>query len=48
MIYSDKCTLCPRECGAARSRGETGLCGAGSSMVVARAALHMWEEPCIS
>ncbi len=42
------CTLCPRECGADRSKGERGYCGAGDKPVVARAALHMWEEPCIS
>jgi len=41
------CTLCPRECGADRSRGN-GRCGAGLLPRVARAALHRWEEPCIS
>ena len=41
------CRLCPRECGADRSR-EKGKCGAGSRFLVARAALHFWEEPCIS
>lgn len=45
MIY--KCTLCPRNCGADRSNS-TGICGAGSSVIVARASLHKWEEPCIS
>lgn len=45
MIY--KCTLCPRNCGADRSNS-TGMCGAGSSVIVARASLHKWEEPCIS
>ncbi len=44
-----RCTLCPRECGADRLAGETGFCGAaGESVRVARAALHYWEEPCIS
>ncbi|MBP5160189.1 MAG: radical SAM protein [Lachnospiraceae bacterium] len=42
------CHLCPRECGADRSKGERGYCGAGEEPIVARAALHMWEEPCIS
>jgi len=43
------CTLCPRECGADRSNGKTGYCGvAGKGIFGARAALHMWEEPCIS
>lgn len=41
------CTLCPRMCGANRRTG-TGFCGCGSEPKVARAALHQWEEPCIS
>lgn len=43
-----KCTLCPRECGADRAEGKAGRCHAGAMVRVARAALHMWEEPCIS
>ena len=35
-------------CGADRFSGKRGACGAGPSLVAARAALHMWEEPCIS
>ncbi len=44
-----KCNLCPRHCAALRTT-ETGngLCQMGSTAVVARAALHFWEEPCIS
>lgn len=42
------CTLCPRECGVDRSSGVHGVCGCDSEIYVARAALHMWEEPCIS
>ena len=42
------CTLCPRECHADRTGGQTGFCGAGSELKAARAALHFWEEPCIS
>ena len=41
------CTLCPRRCGVDRSQ-RTGFCGMGESPRVARAALHFWEEPCIS
>lgn len=41
------CRLCPRECGADRSK-EQGFCRGGSLVKVARAALHQWEEPCIS
>ncbi len=42
------CTLCPRMCGVSRAEGERGFCGAGDAITLARAALHMWEEPCIS
>ncbi len=42
------CRLCPRECGAARLEGETGFCGVGAGLRIARAALHFWEEPCLS
>lgn len=42
------CTLCPRRCGADRMNGMYGFCGAGSDVRIARAALHFWEEPCIS
>lgn len=43
------CRLCPRECGADRKRGQKGRCGvSGEGVMAARAALHMWEEPCIS
>ena len=44
-----RCTLCPRMCGVNRIAGEKGFCGAaGETVRVARAALHFWEEPCIS
>ena len=42
------CTLCPRNCNVDRTQGKVGYCGATDELVVARAALHMWEEPCIS
>ncbi len=41
------CRLCPRNCGVDR-RSATGFCREKSSLHVARASLHMWEEPCIS
>ena len=41
------CTLCPRNCGVDRS-AKAGYCGMGQHPRVARAALHFWEEPCIS
>lgn len=45
--YED-CLLCPRKCGINRRTGQTGVCGVSSEIKVARAALHYWEEPCIS
>ena len=42
-----RCELCPRRCGVDRAR-ETGFCGMGAGLKAARAALHFWEEPCIS
>ncbi|WP_295215248.1 radical SAM protein [Ruminococcus sp.] len=41
------CTLCPRQCGADRTK-TVGYCHCGTEIRVARAALHPWEEPCIS
>lgn len=41
------CTLCPRLCRADRTKA-AGFCGASSDVRIARAALHFWEEPCIS
>lgn len=46
--FYENCTLCPRKCGARRMDGQTGFCGAGDSIRVARAALHFGEEPPIS
>lgn len=42
------CALCPRQCHAARLSGARGTCGADDRLMVARAALHFWEEPPIS
>lgn len=42
------CTLCPRNCHVNRTAGQTGFCGMPDRIQVARASLHMWEEPCIS
>ena len=41
------CMQCPRKCGMDRSVA-VGFCGAGDEIRLARAALHLWEEPCIS
>ena len=48
MNKYENCLLCPRKCGINRSTGQTGICGVSSEIKVARAALHYWEEPCIS
>lgn len=42
------CTLCPRNCKVDRLSGKMGFCGADDKLYLARAALHFWEEPCIS
>ena len=42
------CMLCPRGCKAEREKGFTGFCGESDKVRLSRAALHMWEEPCIS
>mgnify|MGYP001182047381 FL=1 len=44
------CAACPRRCGALRKPAQPsgGFCGMPAGFVVARAALHQWEEPCIS
>lgn len=48
MNKYENCLLCPRKCGTNRRTGQTGVCGVSSEIKVARAALHYWEEPCIS
>lgn len=48
MNKYENCLLCPRKCGINRAAGQTGVCGVSAEIRVARAALHYWEEPCIS
>lgn len=46
-----KCEQCPRNCGVERKNNQKetyGFCKVPNQPVVARAALHYWEEPCIS
>lgn len=45
-MYRD-CNLCPRDCHVNREV-QKGACHAGAHIMLAKAALHMWEEPCIS
>lgn len=42
-----RCNICPRECNIDRERSK-GFCQMSDMLKVSRAALHMWEEPCIS
>ena len=44
----DRCELCPRCCGVNRTAGEKGVCRETTQLMVARSALHFWEEPPIS
>lgn len=48
MTEYERCELCPRKCKQKRSDGKTGYCLMPETVTVARAALHFWEEPCIS
>lgn len=45
-LYNN-CILCPRECKVDRSQ-KRGVCKSSDKCKIARAALHYWEEPCIS
>lgn len=47
QLYS-RCELCPRACKVNRENGKLGVCGVSANLKVARAALHFWEETCIS
>lgn len=46
--YYSACKLCPRKCSVDRAQGKTGFCKMPAEIHIARASLHMWEEPCIS
>ena len=41
------CNICPRNCNVDRSE-KTGFCSMTDTVKISRAALHMWEEPCVS
>lgn len=51
MLESNKleqCVLCPRNCRVNRTIGQKGYCRVDDKLMVARAQLHFWEEPCLS
>lgn len=45
--HTEECLLCPRKCAVDRSE-KLGFCGVSNKIRVARASLHLWEEPCVS
>lgn len=47
MEMFNSCILCPRNCGVDRTT-TLGVCQVSNRVKIARAALHFWEEPCIS
>ena len=47
MKSYENCRLCPRACGADRTRSH-GFCKESSVLRAARASLHAWEEPPLS
>lgn len=54
QLSYENCKLCPRNCGvdrtgiAAEDKSFPGFCKMGAGLRIARAALHFWEENCIS
>ena len=42
------CKLCPRQCGADRTKGQTGFCGGSDTALVAKSMRHLWEEPALA
>ena len=44
---TNRCFCCARECGIDRTSGKS-FCSDSNILRIARAALHHWEEPCIS
>lgn len=42
------CTLCPRQCGADRTKGQTGYCNCPDTALVAKSMVHVWEEPVLA
>ncbi|WP_195987856.1 radical SAM protein [Clostridium sp. D53t1_180928_C8] len=48
MNLLESCNLCMRNCNVNRNKGVKGICNSTNNIRIARAALHFWEEPCIS
>ena len=47
MDYTN-CSLCPRQCGVDRTKGELGYCRCPDTALVAKTMLHQWEEPVLA
>ena len=45
MLNYQNCTLCPRKCGVDRTAGQKGFCNMPSEPILAKAMIHMGEEP---
>ncbi|MDV3428593.1 MAG: radical SAM protein [Bacillota bacterium] len=48
MKELENCRLCRRNCNVNRLMGETGYCRSGLDIKLAKASLHLWEEPPLS
>ena len=48
MKELEKCEICPHKCKVNRVKGEIGRCKCGSTVKIALASIHDYEEPCIS
>ncbi len=44
----EKCNFCPHKCGVNREKNIVGICKGNKNVKIARAAMHYFEEPCIS
>ena len=45
MVNYQNCKLCPRKCGVDRTKGEKGYCNMPDKPILAKAMIHMGEEP---
>ena len=48
LKYLKKCEICPHKCGVDRTNNQIGRCKSKNTVKVAKASIHMYEEPCIS
>ena len=48
LEHLKKCEICPHRCGVDRTNNQIGRCKSKNTVKVAKASIHMYEEPCIS